>query len=279
MSQINRIGLKYLALCFLLLIITPISFASNWQKLYMADEFGDPDYSKPVYELIVDPIGGYGATVTFSYIQGLFVMGFTDAHVILDDVKSIKAKSSTGTVYDIPFEQISHEPAEYRIPKEGADILLDLLETGYFSLSVKTPVPFAYGEYTNHAFKIGTQGQGIKRLTGVKSVSEGKAAFKGQIGDKYSITVQFDQTETVFENGGTLTGIYWYGNGSNGKMKLKGAVDYLGRIELEEYDPQGKKCGEWYLNTVSSDDGMKYVIDGVMTNLKGQTFSVVCEQQ
>ena len=264
----------------LTLIFTLLNIhAGNWEKKYMADEFGDADYSKPVYELHVNPQGGYGASVTFSYIQGVFIVDFIDAHVILDDVRSIKAKSANGTIYDIPFEQISREPAQYGIPKEGADILLNLLENGNFSLSVKTPVPFAYGEYSNHSFKIGTQGQGIKRLAGVKAVSLGKPTFKGKIGGKYSITVQFDQSVSVFENGGTLTGTYWYGNGSNGKMKIKGSVDGLGRIEMVEYDPQGKRCGDWYLNTLSSDDGNGYALDGVMMNAKDQTFNVSLTQQ
>lgn len=276
MQNSIKICILLVMACICLTIHASVAY---WQKQYLADEFGDPDYSKPVYQLMVDPIGGYGANVTFNYIQGVFILDFTDAHVILDDVKSIKAKSANGTIYDIPFEQISHEPAEYGIPKEGADILLDLLDAGNFSLSVKTPVPMAYGEYSNHAFKIGTQGQGIKRLAGIKSVSSAKPTFKGKIDGRYSITVKFDQPESIFENGGTLTGTYWYGNGSNGKMKLKGTVDGLGRIEMEEYDPQGKKCGDWYLNTLSSEDGMKYALEGVMMNTKDQTFNVSLTQQ
>lgn len=266
---------------FILLFVLCINsiFASNWQKQYMADEFGDADYSKPVYQLIVDPIGGYGASVEFNYIQGLFIVSFRDAYEGLDDIKSLKVKSSSGQVYDLKYDLISREPSMYGIPKESSDILLRLLEQGNFTISVKTPVPFSYGETRNHAFKIGTQGQGITRLTGAKISASSKPTFKGKIGGKYSITVQFDQPQSVFENGGTITGTYWYGNGSNGKMKFKGSVDGLGRIDMEEYDPQGKKCGDWYLNTLSSDDGMKYALDGVMTNAKGQTFNVSLTQQ
>ena len=253
--------------------------SNNWQKQFMADEFGDADYSKPVYRLIVDPIDGYGASVEFNNIQGLFIVGFRDAYEGLDDIKSIKVKSSSGQVYDLKYDLISREPSLYGIPKESSDILLRLLEQGNFTISVKTTVPFSYGETHNHAFKIGTQGQGITKLTGAKISASGKPTFKGKIGDKYSITVQFDQSESVFENGGTLTGTYWYGNGTNGKMKLKGSVDDLGRIDMEEYDPQRKRCGDWYLNTLSSDDGMKYALDGVMTNAKGQTFNVSLTQQ
>lgn len=252
---------------------------NNWQKQYMADEFGDVDYSKPVYQLIVDPIGGYGASVEFNYIQGVFIVSFRDAYEGLDDIKSLKVKSSSGQVCDLKYDLISREPSMYGIPKEPSDVLLRLLEQGNFTISVKTPVPFSNGETHNHVFKIGTQGQGISKLTGNKASVSGKPTFKGKIGDKYSITVQFDQSESVFENGGTLTGAYWYGNGSNGKMKLKGSVDGLGRIDMEEYDPQGKRCGDWYLNTLSSDDGMKYALDGVMTNAKGQTFNVSLTQQ
>lgn len=254
-------------------------YANNWQKQYMADEFGDADYSKPVYQLIVDPIGGYGASVEFNYVQGLFILGFRDAYEGLDDIKSIKVKSSSGQVYDLNYDLISREPSLYGLPKESSDILLRLLEQGNFTISVKTPVPFSYGETHNHAFKIGIQGQGLSKLTGTKASTFSKPTFKGTIGGKYSITVQFDQPESVFENGGALTGSYWYGKGSNGKMKLKGSADGLGRIDLEEYDPQGKKCGDWFLNTLSSDDGMKYALDGVMTNAKGQTFNVSLTQQ
>ena len=220
--------------------------SNNCQKQYMADEFGDADYSKPVYQLIVDPIGGYGASVEFNYIQGLFIVSFRDAFEGLDDIKSLKVKSSSGQVYDLKYDLISREPSMYGIQKESSDVLLRLLEQGNFTISVKTPVPFSYGETHNHAFKIGTQGQGISKLTGNKASVSGKLTFKGKIGGKYSITVQFDQPESVFENGGTLTGTYWYGNGTNGKMKLKGSVDGLGRIDMEEYDSQGKKCGDWF---------------------------------
>ncbi|WP_287935840.1 MULTISPECIES: hypothetical protein [Muribaculaceae] len=268
----------------ILMLLSSISIvaqgaSNNWQKQYMADEFGDADYSKPMYQLIVDPIGGYGASVEFNYIQGLFIVSFRDAFEGLDDIKSLKVKSSSGQVYDLKYDLISREPSMYGIQKESSDVLLRLLEQGNFTISVKTPVPFSYGETHNHAFKIGTQGQGISKLTGNKASVSGKLTFKGKTGGKYSITVQFDQPESVFENGGTLTGTYWYGNGTNGKMKLKGSVDGLGRIDMEEYDSQGKKCGDWFLNTLSSDDGMKYALDGVMTNAKDQTFNVSLTQQ
>ena len=269
---------RCITLVIVCIFLTVCASANNWQKQYMADEFGDADYSKPVYQLIVDPIGGYGASVEFNYIQGLFIVSFRDAFEGLDDIKSLKVKSSSGQVYDLKYDLISREPSMYGIPKESSDVLLRLLEQGNFTISVKTPVPFSYGETHNHAFKIGTQGQGLTRLTGAKSVSSKKLTFKGKIGGKYSITVQFDQPGSVFENGGTLTGTYWYGNGSNGKMKLKGSVDDLGRIDMEEYDPQNKRCGDWYLNTLSSDDGMKYALEGVMTNAKGQTFNVSLTQ-
>lgn len=271
--------LSFLICLLLLSTCSSLCFAENWQKQYMADEFGDPDYSKPVYQLIVDPIGGYGATVEFNYIQGLFIVSFRDAYEGLDDIKSLKVKSSSGQVYDLNYDLISREPSMYGIPKESSDILLRLLEQGNFTISVKTPVSFSYGETHNHAFKIGTQGQGISSLSVTKAVVSSKPTFKGKIGGKYSVTVLFDQPVSVFENGGTLTGTYWYGNGSNGKMKLKGSVDGLGRIDLEEYDPKGKKCGDWFLNTLSSDDGMKYALDGAMTNAKDQTFNVNLTQQ
>lgn len=40
---------------FILIFQTIGIQANNWQQQYMADEFGDADYSRPVYELMVTP--------------------------------------------------------------------------------------------------------------------------------------------------------------------------------------------------------------------------------
>lgn len=273
--------MKRITITIQLLLVCLLSFASNWQKMYLPDEFGDADYSKPIYCLLVDPVGGYGAAVNFYYVNGVFAVDFTDAYVCLDDVVSMSVKSASGQVNQLEFEEIGHEPSQYGLSRSSSQILFRLLEEGNFSMSVKTPVPLHYGETHNHVFKIGNEGKGLGAISGTTPTTSksGKPTFKGKIGEKYSITVQFDQPESVFENGGTLTGTYWYGNGTNGKMKLKGSVDGLGRIDMEEYDPSGKRCGEWYLNTLSSDDGMKYELEGVMINAKGQTFNVSLTQQ
>lgn len=258
-----------------------VSFAGNWEKKYMADEFGDADYSKPIYYLQVNPVGGYGACVSFYYINGVIAVDFIDAHVFLDDVVSMSVKSSSGQVSRLEFEEIGHQPTQYGLSRSSSQTLQRLLEEGNFSMSVKTPVPLHYGETHNHVFKIGNEGKGLSTIVGISTSSSnsGKTTFKGKIGGKYDFTIVFDQPASVFDNGGTLTGMYWYGTGNNGKMKIKGSVDYLGRIELEEYDPSGKKCGDWYLNTLSDDSETKYALDGVMTNIKDQTFNVSATQQ
>lgn len=275
------------AFLFLILLSCQVLMAGNWERKHLTDEFGDPDYSKPVYELQVNPQGGYGASVTFSYIQGVFIVDFIDAHVILDDIRSIKAKSANGTIYDIPFEQISHEPAQYGIPKEGVDILLNLLENGNFSLSVKTPVPFAYGEYSNHSFKIGSEGKGLSHyaendLSTISSGHEGQGqpdVYKGTIG-KYRITMKLKAEAASLANPDIfpVTGEYWYGTGSNGKMTLKGTLTYktdgTGVYRLDEYDPKGKKCGSFVLNEKTDVKTYVTTITGKMTNAKGTSHNV-----
>lgn len=273
--------MKRLTFILSLMLGSLVSFAGNWEKKYMLDEFGDADYSKPIYYLQVNPVGGYGACVSFYYLNGVFAVDFIDAHVFLDDVVSISVKSSSGQVSKLEFDEIGHEPTQYGLSRNSSQILQRLLEEGNFSMSVRTPVPFHHGETHNHVFKIGNEGKGLSVMTGKQTAysQSGKMTFKGKIGGKYDFTMVIDQSVSVFENGGTITGVYWYGNGSNGKMKIKGRVDEMGRIEFEEFTPGGKKCGDWYLNTLAGIDDTKLDLDGVMINAKGQTFNVSAIQQ
>lgn len=284
--------MKFKTIITLLLIAISINVhaINNWQKQYMADEFGDTDYSRPVYQLMVDPVGGYGATVTFNYIQGVFIMEFTDAYTILDDIKSIKVKTASGKVIDLDFEQIRREPAMYGIPIESSEILYALLDEGDFTISVKTPVPFSYGETHNHVFKIRSEGKGLMDLVGPIALPsilshEGQGdpdTYRGTIGN-YKITMQLHASASspsdpdVFP----VLGVYWYGNGSNGKMTLKGTLTYKagGVYKLDEYDPNGKKCGSFVLNENSDVQTYITTLVGKMTNAKGQTFNVNLTQQ
>ena len=273
----------------------------DWTKRYTTNAFGEELRDRPVFiteiygtmDLIrkgesatlafmvyTEPGGGF-ATINVSLMQnGSKQNFFSDNKVLI--------RLSSGKVFEIPSERnygglngtlwLGCTP-EYSLK------LLDILNRGNFTISI-TSVNRDFGDTMRAVFNVGNQTTGITQLIapimglkGAKSVSSKKLTFKGKIGGKYSITVQFDQPKSVFENGGRLTGTYWYGKGSNGKMKLKGSVDGLGRIDMEEYDPQGKRCGDWFLNTLSSDDGMKYELEGVMTNAKGQTFNVILTQQ
>lgn len=78
-----RIKLILLNVIILTSFTALVSFAGTWEKKYLADEFGDADYSKPIYCLLVDPVGGYGAAVNFYYVNGVFAIDFTDAYVCL----------------------------------------------------------------------------------------------------------------------------------------------------------------------------------------------------
>lgn len=268
------------------------SFAGNWEKKYLTDEFGDIDYSKPVYYLQVDPVGGYGATVSFYYANGLFAMDVIDAYVFLDDVSSISVKSSSGQVYKLEFEEAGHEPTQYVLSERSSDILLRLLDEGNFSISMKTPVPFHYGEYHNHAFKIGGEGKGIAKIASSDygytnpighDESQGQGdLFKGTLG-KSSISMHLNAsassqyTPHIFP----VEGEYWYGNGANGKMTLKGTLDYEsgGTYRLDEYDPSGKKCGSFVLKEIVDFNTYSTSLTGTMTNKAGTTYKVTLEKE
>ena len=66
------------------------SFAGNWERKYMADEFGDPDYSNLCFISSFDPQGGYGASVNLIFSNGVFGMEFTDAFVNLRYFRGMK---------------------------------------------------------------------------------------------------------------------------------------------------------------------------------------------
>lgn len=274
-----------------LLLVGIVSFAGNWEKKYLTDEFGDVDYSKPIFYLQVNPVGGYGACVSFYYANGLFAMDFIDAHVFLNDISSMSVKSSSGQISKLDFEEIGHEPTQYVFSEESSDILLRLLDEGNFSVSVKTPVPFHYGESHNHAFKIGKEGQGIANISlggygysqpmGHEGQGQGDL-FKGTLGSS-NITMHINTSYSSQSNPDSypVEGEYWYGSGKNGKMTLKGTLSYTseGVYRLDEYDPQGKKCGSFVLKQGSDPNTWVTTLVGTMTNKAGTKYKVSLVQQ
>ena len=62
--------------------------------------------------------------------------------------------------------------------------------------------------------------------------------YKGSIG-KYQITMQLNATASSPSNPDVfpVKGVYWYGNGSNGKMTLKGTLTYkTGGVGVYKFD-------------------------------------------
>lgn len=258
------------------------ALAGNWQKQYATDEFGDTDYSKPIYTLDYSAPNDYLINMKVYYSpEGLFVLEPWWYSEEVCDIATIKAKSSVGQIYNFEFER-KHKMSNLYMITNPSDVatLVNLFEQGNFTLSFFRASSYLQDAHT-YNYKIGRQGTGIKALTGGGSsaTKSGKTTFMGMIGDKYVFTLVFDQSPSIFDNGGVITGAYWYGNGSNGKMKIKGNIDEIGRIEFDEYDPAGKKCGSWSLITLTDDLGKSLLLEGVMINAKGQTFMVNATQQ
>lgn len=106
--------------------------------------------------------------------------------------------------------------------------------------------------------------------------------FVGSIGN-YKITMQLHASASSSSNPDVfpVSGVYWYGNGSNGKMTLKGTLSYKngGVYKLDEYDPNGKKCGSFIPNENSDVQTYITTLVGKMANAKGQTFNVNLTQK
>ncbi len=99
--------------------------------------------------------------------------------------------------------------------------------------------------------------------------------FKGKIGGKYAITVNLTIPNQI-RPGSTVnvSGTYWYGNGKNGKMRLKGTLSYGGRMALKEYNPKGQQCGVWDVSLDFDEYGA--YITGAMQNAKRTVYTVDC---
>lgn len=279
---------------FAFIEVLAISFtmqANNWQKQYMADEFGDPDYSNPVYVIsCVNPNDNL-IHIDIAYNNGIFILDprYYSAHV--DGATTVKAKGANGTVYQFDFEKPNRNSNLHIISKDSdVDNLINLLEQGNFTLSFHRSANYMQDSY-NYNFRIGQQGLGIRSIYEndfpqmLSHEAQGLPdTYKGTLGS-YQITMQLHASASSPSNPDVfpVSGVYWYGNGSNGKMTLKGTLSYqtggIGVYKLEEYDPNGKKCGSFALNENSDVQTYITTLVGKMTNAKGQTFNVNLTQQ
>ena len=135
-------------------------FANNWQKQYMADEFGDPDYTNPCFGSAFEPQGGYGAFVNIVFANGTFGMELRDAYESLSEFRGLKIKVPSGNVYEIGTHEID---GVLLIDEDYAPMFLEILDTGNFTMSVKTVKPFS-DQLSNHTFKVGKQTTGIQDI-------------------------------------------------------------------------------------------------------------------
>ncbi|MDE6072956.1 MAG: hypothetical protein K2G53_10465 [Muribaculaceae bacterium] len=251
--------------------------ASNWQFYQGRDEFGDIDGSSGFYMLRMQSQLDPEDAVVFYYstTYGVFIIDLWP----LSHVQSIRVKSKTGQIYNLEFEAIGPSSTSYGILFDSSQILVDLLDQGNFSMSVKTPGTLKGDPQNNFMYKFGTEGRGIRSIAGSDMDDKPEeTTLKGKIGGKYEFTMVIDQPVGALDVGGYITGIYWYGTGKNGKMTIRGYMDRNGRMRLEEYDPSGKKCGNWQVNCAFNNTRRRMEMTGVMTNAKGQTFKVAASE-
>ena len=279
---------KHILLTLLALISCLTSYAGDWQAFHPKDEFGDPDMSKTFYgfEFRTPDNEGY---IMIVYGGGPFLLDMNYYMTAVSDVLSIRAKSRDGQIYDLKFKPYDMMSGEYVINDlESAQNFMFLLDEGNFTLSVKAEKD-PYGGTATYIYKFGNEGEGIRELSymdlGVSRVDHSHQGdpdvMTGTIG-KYRITMELEAIgrEEIAPNVYTLNGRYWYGTGKNGKMTLKGTENIRSnKIELVEYDPQGKRCGTF--NLTRKDDPINMIFnyfEGTMTNAKGQTFKVKISQ-
>lgn len=263
--------------------------SSNWQKQYMADEFGDPDYSNPLYVIsCVNPNDNL-IHIDIAYNNGVFILDPRYYSADVEGAATIKAKGANGTVYQFDFEKPNRNSNLHIISKDSdVDYLINLLEQGNFTLSFHRPANYMQDSY-NYNFRIGQQGRGIRSIYEnefpkmLSHEAQGDPdTYKGTIGN-YKITMQLRASVSSPSNPDVfpVSGVYWYGNGGNGKMTLKGTLTYKGGgvYRLDEYDPKGTKCGSFVLNENSNVQTYITTLVGKMTNARGQTFNVNLTQQ
>lgn len=152
--------MKRLIIIIQLLLVYFVSFAGNWEKKLMVDEFGDPDYSNPCFGSAFEPHGGYGAFVNIVFANGTFGMELRDAYESLSEFRGLKIKVPSGNVYEIGTHEID---GVLLIDEDYAPMFLEILDTGNFTMSVKTVKPFS-DQLSNHTFKVGKQTTGIRDI-------------------------------------------------------------------------------------------------------------------
>lgn len=152
--------MKRLIIIIQLLLMYFVSFAGNWEKKFMIDEFGDPDYSNPCFGSAFEPKGGYGAFVNIVFANGTFGMELRDAYESLSEFRGLKIKVPSGNVYEIGTHEID---GVLLIDEDYAPMFLEILDTGNFTMSVKTVKPFS-DQLSNHTFKVGKQTTGIRDI-------------------------------------------------------------------------------------------------------------------
>lgn len=264
--------------------------AGDWTERYLKDAFGDSDYSQPVYTvdlrgttnvihegescilgLLVKPADGFAIYRAFLQRGGDLQRFYTDTQVFV--------KLSNGKKFQIPCDV---EDGELYLGKtiQEYQAILDILNKGHFTLVIRSNNG---GYVMTCTFHIGDQTTGIKNL--VSPISSGHEAqgqpdtYKGSIG-KNPITMQLRAATSSSSNPGVfpVSGKYWYGNGSNGKMTLKGTLTYkaggIGVYKLDEFDSKGKKCGSFVLNEKTDVKTYVTTITGKMTNAKGTSYNV-----
>lgn len=136
-----------------------------------------------------------------------------------------------------------------------------------------------YGIWQAHSYDMPVFGikNGTLFLAGYATSTEDHSAqglpttYTGYIG-KYKITMVLDIPSYVDTGLCSVTGVYWYGDGKNGKMTLKGWNSFNATSKddysLDEYDPNGNKCGHFELKRGSES------LTGTMKNKAGKTFKV-----
>ncbi len=114
------------------------------------------------------------------------------------------------------------------------------------------------------------------------SAQVGPTEYKGSIG-KYKITMQLDTPYEDDTGNNIVTGVYWYGSGKNGKMTLKGELTYDSNMHrtyrLDEYDPNGRKCGSFILIEGYNASTRVSFLDGCMTNKAGTSYYVYLKEE
>lgn len=281
--------LKSFLLSLSLVLGILFSHASNWQKQYMPDEFGDPDYSNPLYVIsCVNPNDNL-IHIDIAYNNGIFILDPRYYSADVDGATTIKANGANGTVYQFDFEKPNRNSNLHIISKDSdVDNLINLLEQGNFTLSFHRPANYMQDSF-NYNFRIGQQGIGIRSIYEndfpqmLSHEAQGLPdTYKGTLGSS-QITMQLHASASSPSNPDVfpVSGVYWYGNGSNGKMTLKGTLSYKtgGVYNLDEYDPNGKKCSSFVLNEDTNVQTYITTLVGKMTNAKGQTFNVNLTQQ